>query len=158
MGRISSVARVLGAFAGLSGASHGIGEMLQGNIAPGSLVFPAWPSLTVLNGEPAMSVLPNMLVTGAVTIAVGLLAAVWAWHYMSGRGGATIMALLSAVMLLVGGGIFPPLFGIMAGVATTPWAGRIAKRRNGRLALATVLIFIFVAAIVLIFGVMGGQA
>lgn len=39
----------LGLFAGIGGASHGPGEMLQGNTAPTGLMIEAWPGLTLLS-------------------------------------------------------------------------------------------------------------
>lgn len=55
-GNISvAVASILGIFAGIGGASHGPGEILQGNIAPDGIIIEAWPALTSLAGEPAMT-------------------------------------------------------------------------------------------------------
>jgi hypothetical protein len=33
----------LGFLMGVAGVEHGIGEILQGNIAPSGIVFPSWP-------------------------------------------------------------------------------------------------------------------
>jgi len=52
-----AVASILGIFAGVGGASHGLGEILQGNIAPSGIIIQAWPELTSLGGEPAMTVI-----------------------------------------------------------------------------------------------------
>ncbi len=53
---MTSVARaaasVIGIFAGIGGASHGPGEILQGNVAPSGIMIQAWPGLTQLGGEP----------------------------------------------------------------------------------------------------------
>ena len=106
----------LGIFAGLGGATHGPGEILQGNIAPTDIMIKAWPSLTALNGEPAMTVLPNFIVAGILTIIVGLLVATWAGKFVERKTGGLELTLLSIVMLLVGGGIIPPFFGVAAGL------------------------------------------
>ena len=116
MNKLKVAASALGIFTGLGGASHGPGEMLQGNVAPSNIVFKAWPSLTALGGEPAMTIIPNLLVTGILTIIVGVLLAVWAAKFISRKHGGLVLILLTIVMLLVGGGIVPPLFGIAAGV------------------------------------------
>jgi hypothetical protein len=70
-------------FTGLGGATHGPGEILQGNVAPSNIVFQAWPSLKALAGEPAMTIIPNLLVTGILTIIVGVLLAVWSAKFIS---------------------------------------------------------------------------
>jgi len=85
-------------------ASHGPGEMLQGNISPDGLVIEAWPELTVLAGEPAMTIIPSFLVTGILTIIFGLLVAVWAAKFVQRKNGGLVLILLSIIMLLVGGG------------------------------------------------------
>jgi len=112
-------ASALGIFAGLGGASHGPGEMLQGNIAPNGLVIEAWPELTALAGEPAMTIIPSFLVTGILTIIFGLIVAVWAAKFVHRKNGGLVLILLSIIMLLVGGGLFPPIFGVAAGIIGT---------------------------------------
>jgi hypothetical protein len=49
----------LGVLAGLLGASHGLGEILQGNVAPSSIIINAWPEFAAYGGVPAMTVVPN---------------------------------------------------------------------------------------------------
>ena len=84
-----------------------------------NIVFKAWPSLIALGGEPAMTIIPSLLVTGILTIVVGALLAVWAAKFISRKRGGLVLILLTIAMLLVGGGIVPPLFGIVAGVIAT---------------------------------------
>jgi hypothetical protein len=119
MNKLKVAASALGIFTGLGGASHGPGEMLLGNVAPSNIVFQAWPSLTALGGEPAMTLIPNLLVTGILTIAVGVLLAVWAAKFISRKHSGLMLILFTIVLLLVGGGIVPPLFGVAAGVIAT---------------------------------------
>ena len=114
-----AAASIVGIFAGLSGASHGLGEMLQGNIAPSGIMIEAWPQLTALNGEPAMTIVPSFLVTGVLTIICGLLVAIWAAKFVQRKNGGLVLILLSIIMLLVGGGLFPPVFGVAAGIIGT---------------------------------------
>jgi hypothetical protein len=115
--RVASSA--LGIFAGLGGASHGPGEMLQGNVAPNSLVVEAWPELTALQGEPAITIIPSFLVSGILTVLVGVLVAVWAAKFVQRKNGGIMLILLSIILLLVGGGLFPPVFGVAAGLIGT---------------------------------------
>src|SRR4030065_52179 len=108
MKKLRIAASAIGIFAGLGGASHGPGEILQGNVAPSSIIIEAWPSLTALGGEPAMTLIPNFIVTGVLTIIFGLLVAVWAGKYVERKNGVIFLIRLSIIMLLVGGGIGPP--------------------------------------------------
>jgi len=73
MKKLRIAASALGLFAGIGGASHGPGEILQGNVVPTDFMIEAWPSLTALGGEPAMTIVPNLIVTGVLTIVFGLL-------------------------------------------------------------------------------------
>ncbi|MCK4885621.1 hypothetical protein KAS24_06060 [Candidatus Bathyarchaeota archaeon] len=133
--RILSKTRVaasaIGIFGGLGGASHGPGEMLQGNIAPNGLVIEAWPELTVLAGEPAMTIIPSFLVTGVLTVIFGLLVAVWAAKFVQRKNGGLVLIFLSIIMLLVGGGLFPPVFGVVAGIIGTRIKPSSESTKNG---------------------------
>ena len=111
-----------GVIMGLASIEHGIGEVLQGNIAPSGIMFPSWPGSAFfrsVNGEPAMSIVPNLLVTGILTILVSLIFLVWAIKFVQRKQGGQVMMLLSIIMLLVGGGIFPPIIGLMIGALGT---------------------------------------
>jgi len=44
--RTRAAASIVGVFVGLGGASHGSGEMLQGNVAPSGIMIEAWPEST----------------------------------------------------------------------------------------------------------------
>jgi hypothetical protein len=105
--------------------------MLQGNVAPSGLLISAWPGFTALNGEPAMTLLPSFLVAGILTIIVGVAVAVWAARYLKHGDGAPVLVLLSIALLLVGGGIVPPIIGIGAGLLGT-WSTYSDEKRSGR--------------------------
>jgi len=116
MKKLRIAASAIGMFAGIGGASHGPGEILQGNVAPTDIMVKAWPSLTALGGEPAMTVIPNFIITGILAIIFGVLVAAWAGAYVERKMGGLFLILLSIIMLFVGGGIVPPFFGIAAGL------------------------------------------
>ena len=116
MKKLRIAASALGLFAGIGGASHGPGEILQGNVVPTDFMIEAWPSLTALGGEPAMTIVPNLIVTGVLTIVFGLLVAAWAGKYVETPLGGLLLILLSIVLLLVGGGMVPPFFGVAGGI------------------------------------------
>lgn len=110
----------LGVLAGLSGIEHGLGEVLQGNVAPPGIVFQSWPDSAlfgILNGEPAMSIVPNLLVTGILAIIMSSIFLVWATVFIEKRHGGLILILLSIAVLLVGGGFGPFILGLVIGLA-----------------------------------------
>lgn len=131
MKKATLVTAALGIFAGLGGASHGPGEMIQGNVAPKSLVIEAWPSLTALSGEPAMTIIPSFLYAGILTIIVGVIVAVWAGRYAQRKHGGLLLILLSSALLLVGGGLIPPFFGIAGGIIMIIANYRTVKNGGG---------------------------
>jgi hypothetical protein len=111
-----------GAIAGLAGIEHGIGEVLQGNVAPNGVMILSWPRsdlFEILAGEPAMTIVPNLLKTGILTIAVSLVFLVWTTVFVGRKHGGLVLILLSGAMLLVGGGFGPPILGVIVGVAAT---------------------------------------
>ena len=115
-------ASTFGAIMALAGIEHGIGEILQGSVSPNGIMILSWPEsefFRSLSGEPAMTVIPNLLVTGVLAVFVSLALLVWAVLFVHRKNGGWIMITLSAAMLLVGGGIFPPIFGILIGAVAT---------------------------------------
>jgi hypothetical protein len=57
--------------------------------------------------------------TVVLAIIVGLVAMVWAGFFVQRKRGGLVLILLSIALLLVGGGLFPPVVGIVAGVVGT---------------------------------------
>jgi hypothetical protein len=110
------VASILGIFAGIGGASHGPGEILQGNIAPDGIIIEAWPALMLLAGEPAMTLIPSFSISGILTVTTGVAVTILAATHIQSKNGALILILLSTMMLFVGGGLIPPAFGVVAGI------------------------------------------
>jgi len=133
MKKLALAAAALGIFTGLGGASHGPGEMLQGNLAPESYVIQAWPTLTVLNGEPAITIIPSYLISGIAIIIFGVAMAVWAWKYTEHKLGGPVLIALSLLLLAVGGGQIPPLFGIAAGILAIINYHRVAKNGGDKI-------------------------
>lgn len=114
------IASIFGALAGLGGLVHGVGETLQGNVAPSGIAINSWtvgPIATNMGGEPAMTIVPNLLVTGILTIIVSLAVIVWSVAFVQRKNGGLILLLLSIAMLLVGGGFAPPVIGVLASVS-----------------------------------------
>ena len=115
-------ASTFGAIFALAGIEHGIGEMFQGNVAPSGIMILSWPESAFfrsLGGEPAMTIIPNLLITGILAIFISMILLVWATLFVQRKNGGLIMMLLSIAMLLMGGGIFPPILGIIIGAVGT---------------------------------------
>jgi hypothetical protein len=116
------VATTFGVIVALAGIEHGAGEILQGNVPPPALVFESWPDsefLEILAGEPAMSIVPNLLVSGILTVFFSLTLLAWSATALRKPYGGAGLIMLSAVLLLVGGGLGPPLMLFVAGLAAT---------------------------------------
>ncbi|MEN4018757.1 MAG: hypothetical protein PQ975_05765 [Methanobacterium sp.] len=117
MNKTRVAASLLGIIAGLGGGVfHGIGAVLQGNVATNEIVIEAWPAMQATLGEPAMTLVPNFLLTGILAIIMGIIVTIWAAAFIGRKNGGLILIVLSVIMLYVGGGIIPPLFGVLAGV------------------------------------------
>ena len=119
-----TVAMWLGIAAGLAGLEHGYFEILQGNTRPPSLAFPSMgppcdPAVAWNACEPAMSILPSFLLTGILALLLGLAIIVWSAAFVQRRHGGLVLILLSIALLLFGGGLFPPLIGVIGGAAGT---------------------------------------
>ena len=94
----------------------------------------SWPdaaAMEILSGEPAMTLIPNLLVTGVLAVAVGLTVAAWSIWFAHRRYGGLALIGLSVLLLLVGGGIAPPIMGLVVGTVATR-IGTIPPRRVGR--------------------------
>ena len=127
------VALTFGVLAGLGGLIHGIGEVMQGNIATDGIWIYSWaqgPIATNMGGEPGITIVPNFLITGILCLAVSLAVIIWAAALVQRKMGGTILIGLSIAMLLVGGGVGPPLIGILAGFAGTGISSRLTWWRS----------------------------
>ena len=109
-----------GVLAALAGIEHGVGELRQGPVPPPALVIQSWPdapALEVLGGEPALTVVPNLVLSGLLTLVVAAGLGVASVALAHRRHGGLALLLLSVLLLVVGGGFGPPLIGIILGIA-----------------------------------------
>jgi hypothetical protein len=112
------IATTIGVVLGLfSGVNHGIFEFLQGNTPTNSLVINAigevqrfWPEGT----EPAFTLVPNFMVTGVLSMIVGVAIAIWSIWFLPTKHGRTVFLGLFILLFLVGGGIGQVFFFIPA--------------------------------------------
>lgn len=146
-------------FAGFGGPEHGIFEITRGNARPEGLLIasmgpPCNPEEVWHACEPAMTIVPSFLITGILAIIVGIITMVWAVFFVHRKRGGWVLVLLSIALLLVGGGLFPPMIGIVAGIVGT----RInvpVKRRPTQLAGALAKLWPW--ALIAFFAWMPGQ-
>jgi hypothetical protein len=113
------IATVFGVLSGIGGMLHGIGEILQGNAAPDSMLIESWtvgPVATHMGGDPAFTVVPNLLVTGILSLIVSVSMIGWALACIHRKHGGLVLIALAIAMLLVGGGFGPPTLGLLAGI------------------------------------------
>jgi hypothetical protein len=118
----------LGSYAGLLSAAHGVLEMLQGNVATDgvmiSAIGPPCQAETAWHAcFPAMTLVPNFLITGALAVVASLATLIWSASLIA-RPPATrrrpiVLAALAILMLLVGGGFVPMFTGLIATLAYT---------------------------------------
>jgi hypothetical protein len=120
-----NVARVLGVFAGFGGPEHGYFQIQQGHVKPDGLFIssigpPCKPEEVWHLCEPAMTVIPSMLVTGIVATILGVITMIWSAFFLHRKHGAITLGLLSMALLLAGGGLVPPIIGLI-GAAMAAW-------------------------------------
>lgn len=129
-----TVAMWFGVTAGLAALEHGYFEILQGNVRSAGVMFPSWgadicdPARAWHACEPAMSLLPSFLLSGILTILLSLTVIVWSGWFLQHKRGGLILILLAIALLLVGGGIFPPVIALVGGLAGT----HINRPLNGK--------------------------
>ncbi len=120
------VASTFGGIVSIAGVMHGCFELLQGNVAPDGVVINAigpGQRLWEYAALHALTLIPNLRVTGVLAIIVGLLATLWAVAFIGRKSGAWVMFALSIALFLVGGGFGPPFNGTFAALV----ASRINK-------------------------------
>ena len=121
-GATRAVASTLGVLVGLAGVEHGFFEVLQGNVSPSSIMIEAiGPAQRFWEYgiEPALTIVPNFLVTGILAIILGLLVTVWAGAFIDRKYGALILLFMSITLWLVGGGFAPIFMSLLAAATAT---------------------------------------
>jgi protein-S-isoprenylcysteine O-methyltransferase Ste14 len=131
----------LGGYAGILGIQHGSFALLQGATAPAGVVFnaigpPCQPEMVWHACFPAMTLIPNLRVTGIAAIIVGFLLLVWALRFVQRRHGGWALGLLAVLLLLVGGGFVPVFIGLVAAAASHGLQRPVAGSRFAAVARA----------------------
>lgn len=125
----------LGIYAGLIAIQHGIFEISQGSRAPDGLMFnaigsPCQAEMVWHACFPAMTLIPNLLVTGIAAMLAGLGMAGWAVAF-AGRRRGLVLGALSLLVLLVGGGFVPVYIGLVAAVTDSRLASPVKPGGTG---------------------------
>jgi len=131
----------LGLYAGLIAIQHGISEISQGSRAPAGLMFsaigpPCQPETVWHACFPAMTLIPNLLVTGIAAVLVGFGMVVWAAVFVGRRRGGLVRGALSLMALLVGGGFVPVWIGLVGAVTASRLAVPVSSGGAGWRSLA----------------------
>ncbi|WP_347355092.1 hypothetical protein [Intrasporangium sp.] len=111
--------RVLGLLAALNGLDHGVGAITQGPGSPPNRLFQSWANVDAfdpLGGEPALTLIPDLLVSGLLAVLTAITLGAWATVCPERRHSGLVIVGLSLLLLLVGGGFGPPLLGIVVGL------------------------------------------
>jgi len=116
------VASTLGTLVGIAGIDHGIFEILQGHVAPRSLMIAAIGSeqrFWIYGEETALTIIPSFLISGILSVILGIVVAIWAISFIARKHGAGILMLLSLGLFLVGGGFAPIFVALIASLTAT---------------------------------------
>lgn len=116
------IVAVLGVMLGISGFNHGFFEALQGNTSTDGLIIQAIgdaQQMWLHGTEEAFTVVPNLLLTGILSMLVSLVIIIWSVGFVHRKHGSTIFILLFLLLFLVGGGIGQVVFFIPTWLAST---------------------------------------
>ncbi|HDP77987.1 MAG TPA: hypothetical protein ENN47_07370 [Mesotoga infera] len=98
---------------GVGGIGHGFFEALQGFTSTNGLLINAIGEANKMweyGNEPAFTVIPNFLITGIASIALGMAVIVWSVGFLHRKNGPTVLLFLFILLFLVGGGIGQVVF------------------------------------------------
>ena len=115
-------ASTFGVLVGLAGIDHGFFEILRGHQPPNEILIEAigpaqrfWEYGT----EPAVTIIPSYLVSGILSILIGILVIVWSVAYIDRKYGAGILMLFCITLFLVGGGFAPIFMAVLGSLTAT---------------------------------------
>lgn len=121
-----TVVTAVGLVAAFAGVEHGIGELSQPLTDSGSIMIESWPHVAAfepLSGEPAMTLIPELRVSGVLTISLSIVLGWVALRARVRRRDGWLLLGVSLLLLLVGGGFGPPLLGAVLGIGLLRAAG-----------------------------------
>lgn len=108
---------------------HGFFEVLQGNVPlETGKILAIGPAhrMWEYGGEPALTLIPNYLLTGIASLVISVSVFIWAIAFMDKRYNLYGVILLTVFMLLFGGGLASPTF-MMLAILTTIYIKKPSK-------------------------------
>ncbi|MBE2222019.1 MAG: hypothetical protein IAF02_10780 [Anaerolineae bacterium] len=102
------IATTVGVLFGFAGFNHGFFEFLQGNKPADGLFIAAIGEAQrfwVLGTEDAFTIIPNFLITGVLSMALGIAIVIWSIWFLPTKHGPTVFLGLFILLFLFGGGI-----------------------------------------------------
>jgi hypothetical protein len=103
-----AIVTTIGVILGIAGFNHGFFEFLQGNTPTNGLIIQAigeaqrfWS----LGTEEAFTIIPNFLISGILSMVLGLTIVVWSLGFIHTKRGPTVFLGLFILLFLFGGGI-----------------------------------------------------
>lgn len=125
------LALALGVYACLVGMTHGYYELQQGATAPQGILIQAMGAPCQAEEVahaclPAMTLLPTFQIAGGLTLLVALLIGLWILSGWENRYFSPVLVGLGVILMLVGGGFFPPFYAFLAAGSKIPQRGASA--------------------------------
>jgi hypothetical protein len=111
------IVTTIGVILGFAGFNHGFFEFLQGNTPTDGLIIQAIGEAQrfwVLGTEEAFTIIPNFLISGLLSMVLGLTIVIWSLRFIQTIHGRTVFLVLFILLFLVGGGIGQVIFFIPA--------------------------------------------
>ncbi|MCB9419353.1 MAG: hypothetical protein H6667_06095 [Ardenticatenaceae bacterium] len=133
------IATTVGVLFGIAGFNHGFFEFLQGNKPTNGLFIQAIGEaqrLWVLGTEDAFTIIPNFLISGVLSMALGVAIVIWSIWFLETNHGPTVFLGLFILLFLFGGGIGQVAFFVPAWAFATrmnkplTWWRKVLPRRS----------------------------
>jgi hypothetical protein len=109
-------------YAAFLAGMHGYYEIVNGHKNPGGIFFDAISGnslATAFNGWPgwpAISTIPDLLITGIVVFIIDVILVVWFLVFINHKKWMVVLAGLAVLLCIFGGGFMPPFLSITAGL------------------------------------------
>ena len=134
---------MLGIFLSIAGSIHGYFEVLQGNKSTNGILIQAigkdyqnWE----YGGEEAITIIPNFLITGLITITISIILLFWTLFFIHKNYGSSVFLLLNILSFLTGGGIFQVVIFTLAWIFSTRinrsldwWENKLSKTTRNKI-------------------------
>ena len=161
LGKLSGLRLVVASFAilcGVTGVMAGVFEIGQGNVGTDGFVITTIDSEHVLAGELtyfAVTVMPNMILTGIAAIIASVTVVIWAVFFVQRRHGPLILLGLFLAQTLVGGGwildmaIITVILATRIGKPMSWWREHLTGRMRGfldRLLIPSVVLYAIISS------------